>query len=223
MKPHWGHAFASGGAYKEPFVRRLFLIDWLFHLAEKWYGNYCLRRLWRTWRGASVCAEGVRLGGNARLVNKNKKGAVNIGENTVCKGILRVEPAGKLKVGAEVYIGDNTIISAAESIAIGDGTLIAHGVQIFDNTSHPLPWLERQSHFRKLLGSRNVGNYSIPSAPVVIGEHCWLGLGSIILKGVTIGDRAVIGAGCVISKDVPPDTLVVGPELRHIDMLGRMA
>jgi acetyltransferase-like isoleucine patch superfamily enzyme len=216
MKPHWDHAFSSGKVYKEPSAGIGFLFDPLFRLCEKWYGNYTIRRLWRGWKRSSICAAGVSLGGNARLINRNLREAVSIGENTICRGILRVEASGKVVIGKEVYLGDASIISASTSIVIGDGTLISHNVHIFDNTSHPLDWKQRQNHFKRLLGQKITGSIEIPSAPVQIGEHCWLGLGCMILKGVTIGDRSVIGAGCVITKDVPPDTLVVGPKMTFI-------
>jgi acetyltransferase-like isoleucine patch superfamily enzyme len=155
------------------------------------------------------------------MINKNRQDAVRIGANTICKGIIRIEAVGRLDVGDEVYIGDNTLISAAQSIRIGSGTLIAHGVQIFDNTSHPLYWKERQSHFRKMLGYPDSTPYEISSNPVVIGEHCWLGFGCVVLKGVSIGDRSIIGAGTVVTKDIPPDTLVVGGGIRQIHLLER--
>lgn len=210
MRHHWDHAFASGSVFKEPPIRRLPLIDLFIRFAEKCYGNYCIRRLWLHWRQHSTCGEGVRLGGNARLVNKSSKEAVRIGLNTICRGTLRIEPGGRLEIGDEVYIGDEAIISAAADIRIGSGTLLAHGVQIFDNTSHPIGWKERQNHYRKLLGYKDAGPYSIPSEPVVIGEHCWLGFGAVVLKGVSIGARSIIGAGSIITKNVPPDTLVLG-------------
>ena len=188
------------------------IFDPLFRLVERWYGNYLIRRLWRDWKISGVCAEGVRLGGNARLINRNVRDAVFIGENTVCRGILRIEASGRLTIGKEVYLGDDSIISASENIVIGDGTLIAHNVHIFDNTSHPLKWDLRRDHFKRLLGQKVSSKTQIPSATVRIGEYCWLGMGCVILKGVTIGDRSVIGAGCVVTKDVPPDTLVVGPK-----------
>lgn len=218
MRPHWDHAFSSGKVYKEPSGGVGLLFEPLLRLCELWYGNYMIRRLWRCWKRSSVCAKGVRLGGNARLINKNVRDAVCIGESTVCRGILRVEALGSLTIGKEVYIGDASIISASVSVVIGDGTLIAHNVHIFDNTSHPLAWNLRRDHFKRLLGQKIPSSAQIPGASVRIGENCWLGMGCIILKGVTIGDRSVIGAGCVVSQDVPPDTLVVGPKMRFIDL-----
>lgn len=218
MRPHWDHAFSSGKVFKEPPAGLGFLFEPLFRFGEQWYGNYMIRRLWRGWKRSSVCAEGVSLGGNARLINRNVRDAVRIGENTVCRGIVRVEASGSLMIGKEVYIGDDSIINSLASVVIGEGTLIAHNVHIFDNSSHPLEWNLRRDHFRRLLGQKIPSNTQIPSAPVRIGEYCWLGVGCVILKGVTIGDRSIIGAGCVVSQDVPPDTLVVGPKMTFINL-----
>jgi acetyltransferase-like isoleucine patch superfamily enzyme len=218
LKSQWDHAFASGATFKVPKFHHLPVIDQLWCLAEKFYSAYRMRALWRAWKPLSITASGVRLGGNARLINKNRRESVQIGENSICKGIIRIEDRGSLSIGSEVYIGDNTIISSAESIRIGNGTLIAHNVQIFDNTSHPLDWRQREYHFRKLLGLPKQGHFDIATSPVIIGCNCWLGFGCIILKGVTVGDRAIIGAGAVVTKDVPSDTLVVSPEMRHIDL-----
>ncbi|WP_441280332.1 acyltransferase [Tardiphaga sp. 862_B3_N1_1] len=219
MTKHWDHAFASGGVYKRPGgVGLSRLIDPFFWVAEKLYGDYCVRRLWTVWDKAAVCAPSVSLGGNARLINKHVREAVRIGDNTVCRGTIRVEPGGTLTIGEEVYLGDDTIISAAQQITIGSGTLVAHRVQIFDNTSHSIDWKEREQHFRKILGQKVDRTTEIPSASVTIGKNCWLGFGSAILKGVTIGDRSIVAAGCIVTDNVPPDTLVVGSKTTFIDL-----
>jgi maltose O-acetyltransferase len=56
---------------------------------------------------------------------------------------------------------------------------------------------------------------------VVIGEHCWIGGHVTICPGVTIGDRSVIGAGAVVTKDIPPDTLAVGNPARVVKRLNQ--
>lgn len=147
MNKYFDHAFASGKVAPCPRIYNWFLFDWIFQSIEAYYENYLIRRNWRQWSRQSKCARGVKLGGNAKLINKNSKESVFIGENSICKGIIRIDHSGKIKIGEEVYIGDNTIISVFENVNIGKGTLIAHGVQIFDNSSHPIDWKERQSHF----------------------------------------------------------------------------
>lgn len=221
MRPHWDHAFASGGVYKEPGRTITALLDPFFCLGEKLYGHYCIRRLWAQWKEAAVLKPGIRLGGNARLVNKNVREAAQIGENTICRGIIRVDRTGRVDLGDEVYLGDEAIISVMESVTIGRGTLIAHGAQIFDNTSHPIDPESRERHFKRILGQQVQGDVAIPTAPVHIGEYCWLGFGCAVLKGVTIGDRSIVAAGCVVTKDVPADTLVVGPKATFISLTNR--
>lgn len=218
MRSSSEHAFASGPARLQPRANLWFLLDWIFYLIEYCYEQYRCRRIWRMWMKKAVIGKEVRLGGNARLVNRNDANAMKVGNKVVCRGIIRVESQGKLTIQDEVYVGDDVIISAANSVEIGRGTLLAHGVQIFDNTSHPIDWQQRKKHFKKLLGESISGAVAIPSEPVYIGEYCWLGTGVVVLKGVSIGDRSIIGAGCIITKDVPPDTLVVSDGTRFINI-----
>jgi len=122
----------------------------------------------------------------------------------------------KVSEGAELVIGDGTsvnfqcTISVAKSVRIGAHTMIAGGVQIFDNISHPLSPARRLRRDSFTLDE---------SSPVVIGTNCWIGYGAIILKGVTIGDGSVVGAASVVTKSVPPNTLVAGNPAAPIKQL----
>jgi acetyltransferase-like isoleucine patch superfamily enzyme len=113
----------------------------------------------------------------------------------------------KVSDGAELVIEDGVsvnfqcTISVAKRVRIGAHTMIAGGVQIFDNISHPL------SPARRLRRD----SFTLDEAsPVEIGRNCWVGYGSIVLRGVTIGDNSVVGAASVVTKSVPPNTLVAG-------------
>lgn len=204
----WDHAFASGRVFDKP--KKSFLMDKLFLLIERVFSKYFMHRVWKDFEELAVTGDNVLLGYGARIVNRNCRDAVKIGNNVVCRGIIRVEKNGTLEIGDNVYIGDDVIISAAENVVIGSDTLLAHGVQVFDNTSHPVKWEERAYHFRMLLGKEKKKEIEIPAQGVKIGNNCWLSMNSIVLKGVTVGDRSVVGAGSVITSDIPADTFKAG-------------
>jgi acetyltransferase-like isoleucine patch superfamily enzyme len=98
--------------------------------------------------------------------------------------------------GASLVLGNsysnyNLNLSCFERIEIGDGVEISENVTIRDSDNHSI-------------------NGQKVSAPVKIGDHVWIGINATVLKGVTVGDGAVIAAGAVVVKDVPPRALVGG-------------
>jgi len=112
-----------------------------------------------------------------------------------------VGPHAELVIGNRVSLNYRGALSVAKSLRIGDDTMIAGDVAIFDNTNHPL------SPARRLAG-RPVTGPEI--APVIIGRNVWIGIHCIIMRGVTIGDNSVVAAGSIVTKSVPPNTLVAG-------------
>ncbi len=113
----------------------------------------------------------------------------------------RAHNAPELRVGDDTFIGHNCSISVAESVRIGKHCLLAAEVRITDFDGHPVDAERRRD--KEPTPPEGI-------RPVVIGDDVWIGQGSIILKGVTIGDRSVIGAGAVVSRDVPPDVVAAG-------------
>lgn len=101
-------------------------------------------------------------------------------------------PAAKLTIGDGTAIGDRTEIHCGNSITIGNDTVISWDCCIMDRDYHKLE-----------------SDYEI-TKPVTIGNNVWIGCNVIILKGVNIGDGAVIAAGSVVTKDVPAGALVGG-------------
>ncbi|NPA94108.1 MAG: acyltransferase [Thermodesulfobacteria bacterium] len=89
------------------------------------------------------------------------------------------------------YINNNLSISCFKSIQIGRNVAIAENVAIWDSDCH-------------------CTGTNIKTAPVKIGDNVWIGLNSVILKGVTIGEGAIIAAGSVVNRDVPPYSLAAG-------------
>nr|MDP0502535.1 sugar O-acetyltransferase [Verrucomicrobiota bacterium JB025] len=105
----------------------------------------------------------------------------------------------------KVYLNFNCTFLDVAEIRIGARTLFAPNVQLY-TAGHPLCAGQRAAELEF-------------GKPITIGEDCWFGGGSIVLPGVTIGDRAVIGAGAVVTKDVPADTVVAGNPARVIRSL----
>jgi acetyltransferase-like isoleucine patch superfamily enzyme len=191
------HAFASGRAYPPP------------GLLGSWFRRD-VARAWRSFERGARLGRDCLLGPSAWCANEGPAERVRLGSRVVCRGIVRRETFGDghVVIGDDVYIGDDCIISCAERIEIGAGTLLGHAVQIFDNNSHPTEPADRAADWRAV---RTGGERAaIASAPVSIGAGAWIGFGAYILKGVTIGDNAVVGAGSVVTRDVLPDAVVAG-------------
>jgi acetyltransferase-like isoleucine patch superfamily enzyme len=103
---------------------------------------------------------------------------------------------GDVKVGRDTWIGPNVVLDGSGGLVIGDYCSISAGVGIY--THHTVKW------------ATSMGQESIEHAPVKIGSGVYIGPNSIIQKGVTIGDRAVIGAMSFVNCDVPPGAKVYG-------------
>lgn len=162
-------------------------------------------------RGAQFGVD-LRIKPDAWCHNPGPRENIQIGARVVCGGILAIERfhPGRIVIHDDIYIGDDTILSSAELIEIHSQTLIAHGVQIFDHNSHPLDADARARDYNILRGLQPGPRLPIARAPIVIGPRAWVGLHAILLRGVTIGAGAVVGAGSVVTSDVPPYTLVAG-------------
>ncbi len=138
---------------------------------------------------------------------RGTKGKVYIGSNVTINSIkwmnpvglssstyLCVEPGAIIKIGNNVGIS-NALISARSEIIIEDDVLIGGGCQILDNDFHSLDYNIRRTDLDQL---------NICSAPVIIRKGAFIGTGSIVLKGVEIGEQSIIAAGSVVSKNIPP-------------------
>jgi acetyltransferase-like isoleucine patch superfamily enzyme len=213
------HAFGSGPSLGKPSAfEKLFRRGW----SGEAKARLKMIGAWRQFSRFAQIANSCRLGPDAWCVNcKGEPHRITLGEKVICRGLLRVEQFGdgRIDIGDNVYIGDDCLVSCAQSVRIGRHTLLAHGVHIFDNDTHPLDWQQRAADVQAILRGKPQQKPPIPSAPVEIGEHAWIGFNSVIMKGVTIGARSVVAAASVITRDVPPDTLVAGNPPRVIRSL----
>lgn len=108
---------------------------------------------------------------------------------------VRITEGAKLSIGDHTYINRSASIDCTQEITIGDYCAISDNVQILDSDFHPITYN---------------GKTSTMSKPIHIGNHVWIGRSAIILKGVTIGDGAIVAAGSIVTRDVPARCLVAG-------------
>lgn len=103
---------------------------------------------------------------------------------------------GSIVVGEHVFVNYNCTFLDGGGIRIGNHTLIGPDCRLY-TPQHPMDYRER----------REEKEYAYP---IVIGDDCWLGGGVIVCPGVTIGNRCIIAAGSVVTKDIPDDSLAAG-------------
>jgi acetyltransferase-like isoleucine patch superfamily enzyme len=150
---------------------------------------------------------------------KSQRPYVTIGDDSMIGGIFTFEAGtGEVVIGNRVYLAGGNII-CNHKIEIEDDVFISWGIYFFDNDSHSLDYKERlldmQNHlkdWRNGLTNYNISKNwkNVKFAPIKICRYAWIGMESKILKGVTIGEGAIVAAGSVVVKNVEPWTIVGG-------------
>lgn len=125
-----------------------------------------------------------------------------IGQNSIIESPFYCTYGQNIHLGDRVYLNFSCTILDNNLVRIGSHVMLGPSVQIY-TAAHPL-----QAEIR------NQG-WEI-AKPVVIEDNVWIGGGAILLPGVTVGQNAVVGAGAVVTRDVPPDTVVAGNPARVI-------
>lgn len=120
----------------------------------------------------------------------------NCGQNAWIKSPFYCDYGYAISIGDNVFINFNCTILDGAPVTIGNNVLIGPNVDIYSAT-HPTDWQIRKQ------GLEN-------AKPITIGNDVWIGGGAIICPGVSIGERTTIGAGSVVSKDIPSDVVAVG-------------
>ena len=136
--------------------------------------------------------------------------SLTIGDHSNIEGSLVFEKAdAHITIGSRTHVGNGTLVAAACKIDIGNDVLIAFNALLMDHNSHSLLFRERRNDVTEWIQDRKDWK-SVLVAPIVIGDRAWIGTRAIILKGVTVGEGGIVAAGSVVTKDVPPWTIVGG-------------
>jgi maltose O-acetyltransferase len=128
-----------------------------------------------------------------------------IGEGTVLKPTLRCDYGFNIAIGDRTFINYDCLLLDCNRITIGDEVQIAPGVHIYTAT-HPVEAKARRSGIEYAL-------------PVSIGDGAWLGGRAVVCPGITIGANTVVGAGSVVTRDLPANVVAVGNPCRVIRQL----
>ncbi|KAI8361621.1 acetyltransferase, partial [Mortierella sp. GBAus27b] len=120
---------------------------------------------------------------------------------------IQVDYGFNMTLGNNVKIHNNLVVLDCARVVIGDGTAIGSSVKLFGGT-HPVNPLLRHP-------SRGF-DYAMD---IHIGRNCWIGGGSVVCPGVTIGDGVVVKQGSVVAKNVPPFVVVEGSPARIVQVL----
>ena len=129
----------------------------------------------------------------------------NAGENLWIQPPFYSDYGYNLKIGEKVFFNFNCVVLDVTYVTIGSRTLFGPNVQVYTAT-HPLDFQERASGLEY-------------AKPISIGEDVWIGGSAVICPGVTIGDRTVIGAGSVVTKNIPADVFAAGNPCKVIRQL----
>ena len=125
----------------------------------------------------------------------NNKADLIVGRNVICRNfeIFHVS-SGKLILHDGVFVNNSCSFNCMERIEVGNGTMMGEGVRFYDHDH--------------VYTAEKIEKWQWTTAPIRVGRDCWIGSNVTILKGVTIGDNTIIGAGCLIRNDIPANSVV---------------
>lgn len=151
----------------------------------------------------------------------NDPSRIVIGENSHIQGELHIfNYGGRIEIGNNTYIGKDSRIWSGDNVKIGNNVLISHFCNIIDTNSHEINPYERAERSKEIFSSGHWKTKgSIKTSPITIKDYAWISFNVSILKGVTIGEGAIIGACSVVTDDVPDFALAIGNPAKVIKII----
>jgi len=175
---------------------------------RRWYErNGRLRRRRRINRHAAAGGFFVRYPVEGELLEALDSGRLQIGDATLLEPgcWLTLGPEARIRVGEGCFLNRNVMLAAIELIEIGDHVMFANNCFVgdadhrYDDPTKPITWQGFE-----------------PRGPVRIGSNCWFGVGAVVTGGVEIGERTVVGANSVVTRDLPAGVIAAGAPAKVI-------
>lgn len=139
--------------------------------------------------------ENIIQDGNWNVFQIDSKASLIVGSNVICRNFENFHvSSGKLILNDGVFINNSCSFNCMERIEVGNGTMMGEGVCFYDHDH--------------VYTAEKIEKWQWTTAPIRVGRDCWIGSNVTILKGVTIGDNTIIGAGCLVRKDIPANSVV---------------
>jgi len=153
-----------------------------------------------------------------RRIRNIRGNSLTVGEDSIIHADISFEKSGgNITIGSRSFIGRSHLV-CYRSLQIGDDVIMSWGITIVDHDSHNLSWEKRRDDVVNWGRGRKNWEH-VAHAPVVLKDKAWIGFNASILKGVTIGEGAVVGACSVVTRDIPPYALAVGNPARVVRSL----
>ena len=178
----------------------------LFWHKWRWYGRATrpLARAQLTYElAARRCyARGVMYGDALAML---REGRLELGEHVMFEAGVWLTGTGRIRIGGGSFLNLGVMVAAQDRVEIGEHCMFANGCFItdadhrFDDPGKPVPWQGFTSQ-----------------GPTIVGDNVWCGANVVITSGVTVGERCVIGANSVVTRDLPPRSIAVGAPARVI-------
>lgn len=137
-------------------------------------------------------------------------GRFSAGNNVSISGAIWLDRGGEVVILNDSFLNQRSELRCEKRIEIGNYVMISYNVFIYDSNTHSIDWRKRRNTIEEGRPNSCIKDDDTDPAAVAIGDDVWIGRNSAVLKGVTIGERSVVGACSVIVEDIPSDSLAVG-------------